>query len=302
MTQPSQPKTLLGFLTAYHPSRWHRRQILREQCLKRSPLPYKFVFGDETAENDRLRCGIPDYEILHAPGSDAKKYMHLKDLALFRYALDHDYDYCLRCCDDTWVVPDRIVKAGLEQFDYAGNFPCKFKLGGTFSVPMARMNYAHGGCGIWLSRKAMQIIVDTPWDEHYLDSWPEKIDVGFGIKYPRLDWLWDDAFIGEALQGNLGYADPLRDQPWAAYSANGVSVYEDEMLFFQDEPTRALCIHDPGVHKPNSDEMDEVIEQARQRNRGAWMAGAVLSVDERVEVGTGGQTGEQEVQSNANGR
>ena len=48
----SEAKILLGIVTAYHPSRWHRRQILREQCLKNSPLPYKFVFGDEPFPGD----------------------------------------------------------------------------------------------------------------------------------------------------------------------------------------------------------------------------------------------------------
>jgi hypothetical protein len=275
----NSPRILLGFLSAYHPSRWHRRQILREQCLKNSPLPWKFVFGDEPYPGDRERCGIPDDEILHASGSDAKKYLHLKDVALFKYALDNGFDYCLRGCDDSWVFPDRIVRAGLEPFDYAGNFPCKFKLGGTFDVPMARMNYAHGGCGIWLSRKAMQMIVDTPWDEHYLDSWPEKLDVGFGIKFPKMPWYWDDHFLGEVLQGNLGYFDPLRDQPWQSYAANGIACYEDSDLFFNDEPQRPLTIHDPGVHKPNSREMDEVVEQARARNIAAMMIGQPVDVE-----------------------
>src|ERR1019366_5036247 len=177
-------KVVLGILTAYHPSRWHRRQILRNQCLKDCPIPYRFVFGDQPYPGDRERCGIPDEEILHAR---------------------------------------------LEAFDYAGHFPCKFKLGGTFSLPFRYMNYAHGGCGVWLSRKAMEMILAAGWDEHYLDSWPEKISVGFGLQYPRPPKFWDDHWIGEVLQGSLPYDDPLRDQPWEAYTRNGIAVYEDQM-------------------------------------------------------------------------
>ena len=258
-------KILLGFLSAYHPSRWHRRQILRDQCLKNSPLPYKFVFGDEPHPGDRDRCGIPDDEILHAPGSDAKKFLHLKDQALFRYALENGFDYCLRCTDDTWVYPDRIVKAGLEAFDYAGAFPCKFKLGGTFPIPFKYLNFAHGGCGVWLSRKAMEMLVADEWNEHYFEDWPEKIDVGFGLTYSRPDHLWDDLWMGEVLQGSLAYSDPLRGQPWESYHANGIAVFEDEMLFWNDEPKRPLTIHDPGVSKPNAPEMDELEAQAKQR-------------------------------------
>jgi hypothetical protein len=262
----SEPRILLGFLSAYHPSRWHRRQILREQCLKGSALPWKFVFGDEPFPGDRERCGIPDDELLHAPGSDQKKFLHLKDQALFRYALDNGFDYCLRCCDDTWVFPDRVLKAGLSPFDLAGHFPCTLKLGGTFSLPFRYLGYAHGGCGIWLSRKAMEMLVADTWDEHYLDSWPEKIDIGFGIKFPKPPHYWDDHWIGEVLQGNLTYDDPLRAQPWEGYRANGIAVFEDHLLFLNDEPQRPLTIHDPGVHKPNDNTMDEIVEEIKQRN------------------------------------
>ena len=264
---------IVGVMTAHHPSRWHRRQILREQCLKGCGVPYKFVFGDAPS-SDWERCGIPDEEILHAAGSDAKKFMHLKDQAFFRYALEQGHSHCLRICCDTWVYVDRVLKAGLEPYDLAGNFPMTFRLGGTFSVPWLRVSRPHGGCGIWLSRKAMEILAADEWNEHYLESWPEQIDVGFGIKYSLPDrWLWDDFWIAETLQGNLAYDDPLRDQPWAGYAARGLSVYSDDMIFWNDEPQRPLCIHDPGVHKPNDSSMDEVIEQAKQRNIAANAVG-----------------------------
>lgn len=270
-------KILLGFLTAHHPSRWHRRQILRHQCLKNSPLPFKFVFGD-APNGDWSNTGVPEEEILRSLGSDDKKFLHLKDQALFRYALSEGFDYVLRCCDDTWVYPDRILRAGLEPFDYAGAFPCKFKLGGTFSLPFLRLNYAHGGCGVWLSRKAMELLVADTWDENYLDSWPEKIDLGFGIKYSRPSWYWDDHWIGEVLQGNLSYSDPLRLQPWQSYTANGIAVLEDEMMFWNDEPERPLTIHDPGVHKPNVAEFDEIVEEGKRK--GVAMAMAMRTREE----------------------
>jgi hypothetical protein len=262
----SEAKILIGFLSAYHPSRWHRRQIIRDQCLKSSPLPWKFVFGDELYPGDRERCGIPEDEILHAPGSDMKTHLALKNQELFRYALENGFDYCLRCTDDCWVFPDRVLKAGLEAFDIAGAFPCKFKLGGTFSLPFKYLNYPHGGCGVWLSRRAMEMLVADHWDDHYLDSWPEMMDVGFGIKFPKPPHYWDDVWIGEVLQGNLAYNDPLREQPWDAYRANGVSLFEDEMLFWNDEPQRPLTIHDPGVHKPNESALDDLVEAIRKQN------------------------------------
>jgi len=76
----------------------------------------------------------------------------------------------------------------------------------------------------------------------------------------------DDFWVSEVLQGNLAYDDPLRNQPWAAYVAQGLKVCADDRLFWNDEPMLPLCIHDPGVHKPNDSSIDEVIVQAKQRN------------------------------------
>jgi len=255
-------RILLGFLTAHHPSRWHYRQILRAQCLDNSPLPYKFVFGDGNWEDTGLR----EDEILHAPGSDDKKYLHLKDQALFRYALDEGFDFCFRGCDDSWCWPARILSAGLEAFDYAGQMPCKLQLGGTFKMWFRYWDYAHGGCGIWLSRKAMEKIVNTPWNENYLTDWPAELDIGFGLTLPKPEWYWDDHFIGEALKGSLAWNDPLRTSPLESYTAQGISVFEDEMLFVNDDPERALSIHDPGRFKRNSDRFDGLMNQIKRQN------------------------------------
>ena len=258
-------RILLGYLTAHHPSRWHYRQILRAQCLANSPLPYKFVFGDAPS-GDWSNTGLDDEEILRAPGSDHKKFLHLKDKALFEYALANDFDFCFRGCDDSWTYPDRILNAGLEAYDLAGNFPCKFILGGTLQRPFAYWSMPHGGTGMWLSRKAMKMIVDTPWDEHYYDSWPEELDIGYGLTLPKPAWLWDDNFIAEALQGCLAWDDPLRRDPWATYSARGLSVLDDQLLFVNDDPSRPLAIHDPGRTKPNESRFDDLMKHVKRRN------------------------------------
>jgi hypothetical protein len=289
-------KVVLGILTAHHPSRWHRRQIALCQFLKDCPIPYKFVFGDAPYPGDWNRTGIPDEDILYAPGSDSKDFMPLKNLAFFKWALDQGATHALRICDDTWVYVDRVLKAGLAAFDLAGHFPCKFKLGGTLSLPFLRMNYPHGGCGVWLSRKSMEMLVESGWNENYLDSWPDPIDVGFGVKYPKPPKFWDDHWLGEVLQGNLSYDDPRRNQPWEAYTQNGIALLEDAMLFENSEPQRPLCIHDPGVHKPNDHTMDELMEQIRKRNVTAALVGrAAMPV--RVESGPPAVESESESES-----
>jgi hypothetical protein len=275
--RPRMPnfKLAIIIMTAHHPSRWHYRQILREQCLKNCNIPYKFIFGDPLHESDWGLTGLRDEEVLHSPGSDMKDSLVLKNQAGLRWALEEaGASHVLRLMDDTWVFVDRVLKSGLQAFDLGGNFPMKFKLGGVVSIPMTRMTYPHGGCGIWLSRKSAEKLIADKWNPDYLKSWPARMDVGMGITIKTPATLWDDMWLGEVLQGNIAYDDPLRDQPWAAYQANGISVYDDENLFSQGEPNLPICIHDPGVHKENAGEITAMERQIRHRNIAAAMAAA----------------------------
>ena len=256
-------RILIGILTAHHPSRWYYRNAARQSYLKGSDLDHLFVFG---------RPPVPGWPVerqedeLWVDCDDRKEYMVYKNQALFRYALDHGYDYCFRACDDTFLFPDRIIHAGLEPFDYAGQMPCKFSLGGTFKAWFGgSFSYMHGGTGIWLSRKAMEMLVADKLDSIECDM-PEKVDVGFGLTTIGHRIWWDDLWIGEVLKGRLPWDSPLRADPVTAYQRNGIAVFEDEMLFDNSDPGRPLAIHDPGIHKINSKEMDNLMEQIKRRN------------------------------------
>jgi hypothetical protein len=259
-------KIVAAILTAHHPSRYHYRQIALAQFLVDSPIPYKFVFGDEVHDGDWKRTGVPDSAVLHAAGSDDKRYLHLKDQAACRWALSEGADALWRCMDDTWWWPDRILNAGLEAYDVCGNWPCRLRIGGTFSVPFCYYSAPHGGCGIWLSRKAMEMIVAAEWDEHYYDSWPDELDIGHGLSLPKPEWPWDDLWLGEVLQGQLAWDDPLRRDPWMPYFAQGLKLYADEDLFQNPDPERPLSLHDPGRVKKNDDRFDDLMRQIKRRN------------------------------------
>jgi hypothetical protein len=279
MPQP-QPKVVAAILTAHHPSRWHYRQIARAQFLVDSPIPYKFVFGDAVHEGDWERTGLRDEEILHSPGSDMKTHLHLKNQAACRWALDQGASYLWRAMDDTWFWPDRLLKAGLESFSYAGLFPCKLQLGGVFKTPMRYFDFFHGGVGIWLSRKAMEMIVAATWREDYFAAWPKTLDIGFGLHLPTPDRLWDDFWLGEVLKGELAWDDPLRMQPVEVYGANGISIFEDDQLFTNDNPDRVLSIHDPGVVKKNDSRFDDLMQEVRNRNSMVVRTGHESKIEE----------------------
>jgi hypothetical protein len=273
------PIVVAAILTAHHPSRYHYRQVAKQSFLKDSPIPYKFVFGDAPREGDWDHTGLRDEEILHTSGSDLKTHLHLKDQAACRWALDLGAQFLWRAMCDTWFWPDRILKAGLQAFDYCGNWPCTLRLGGAFKVAMPYYDFFHGGTGIWLSRKSMQRIVDATWREDYLADWPNQLEIGFGLRAPKLDYPWDDFWVGEVIRGQLAWNDPLRTQPLESYNAAGLNIFEDCQLFVDDNPERALSIHDPGVVKINN-RFASLERQIRHRNIAAAMAAARVPAEE----------------------
>jgi hypothetical protein len=271
---------LLGIITAHHPSRWWYRTGARNTFLHGSKLDHVYVFGNPP---------VPDWPVkreedeMWVDCDDRKEFMYYKVQALCRYALDAGYQFLFRCCDDTAIYPDRLANAGLESFDYAGNMPCKFSLGGTFKTWFRVYDYMHGGCGIWLSRKAMQMIIDDKLESVECDM-PAKIDVGFGLTTSGHRFWYDDFRIGEVLKGLLPWDSPVRDQPVLAYQKNGISVFEDEMLFFEDDNSRALAVHDPGVVKRNEDKFSSLQRQIRHRNIAQAMAAARVPAAEIAQV------------------
>jgi hypothetical protein len=266
-TSPARQRSsiLLGIVTAHHPSRWWYRVGARQTFLRQSKLDHVYVFG---------RPPLPDWSILAPPEpdelwvdcDDRKEWMYHKVQALCQYALDQGYSYLFRVCDDTQLFTERLAEAGLEPFDYAGQMPCKFSLGGTFKTWFRIYDYMHGGTGIWLSRKAMQMIVDDKLESVVCDM-PDRVDVGFGLSTVGHKVWWDDFRIGEVLKGLLPWDSPVRDQPVLAYQQNGISVFEDSDLFYESDPSRCLSVHDPGVSKKDtSGRFSGLLRQVRHRN------------------------------------
>jgi hypothetical protein len=272
---------LLGIITAHHPSRWWYRVGARQTFLSSSALDHVYVFGRAPLPN---WVAQPEPDELWVDCDDRKEWMYHKVQALCKYALDAGYSYLFRVCDDTQLFPDRIAKAGLESFDYAGQMPCKFSLGGTFKTWFrGGFDFMHGGTGIWLSRKAMQMIVDDRMDSCVCDM-PAQVDVGFGLTTAGHKVWWDDLRVGEVLKGMLPWDSPVRNEPVLAYQRNGIQVFEDSDLFYESDPSRPLAIHDPGVSKNNGGRLDGLKRQIRHRNIAQAMAAARVPAAEIAEV------------------
>ena len=82
-----------------------------------------------------------------------------KSKAIYAWALAHDYDYVFDVDDDTYVRVERLLASDFASFDYVGRLS-------TISGV-----YASGGPGIWLSRRALEILVREPVTDTVDDRW-----------------------------------------------------------------------------------------------------------------------------------
>lgn len=137
----------------------HLHDVVRDTWLIRKPanVDHCFFMGHGS------RKASPDELIVDA-GDDYSEITQ-KSRAMFQWALNHNYDFVFHCGRDTYINVERLVNAGLEPYDYAGHRT----IGGEQAhlvelVPTLGTGwfpYASGGAGSWLSRRAMQLIVNS---------------------------------------------------------------------------------------------------------------------------------------------
>lgn len=125
-------------------------------------IDLKFFFGrggDRQPEADEVFLDVlDDYYSLPA-----------KVQAMFQWCLDEGYDQVLKCDDDVFVYVDRLLREFCTT-DYKG-----------YQVSAADGPYA-SGTAYWVSRRAMQLIVDEPWSGDWAeDKRTGKILAAHGI-------------------------------------------------------------------------------------------------------------------------
>jgi hypothetical protein len=104
----------------------------------------------------RLFVGAGDQEV-HLPNlvelsaPDGYYDLPAKVKAMFAWALANDYDYCLKCDDDIYFRPNNFLKF-FQPVDYCG-----------YELESNTDKWASGAAYV-VSRRAMQFVVDTPWD------------------------------------------------------------------------------------------------------------------------------------------
>lgn len=137
----SVPKTLIGILSCHSLRQWE--QAVRETWVTdiTAGTDYKFFLGNPIvpAEQDEVFLDVND--TFHG--------ITEKTVGMYRWALENGYKWCFKCDLDTLVRPQALLESDFRQFDWVGgqnNF------------------FASGGAGYWLSRRAMQIVIDHPME------------------------------------------------------------------------------------------------------------------------------------------
>jgi hypothetical protein len=138
--------------------------------LRRQGLDCLFVLGNggapERLDGDRLYlpCSPAGY-----PDLPARSRLFAK------YALEHGYDYCFKCDDDTTICPRRFA-----EFQPAADYT------GVRGKPGEE--WGHGGFGYWLSRRAMAILAAELPDEGAEDMRSAECLARHGIPFTPGDF------------------------------------------------------------------------------------------------------------------
>jgi hypothetical protein len=144
-------------------------------------VDYKFFFGvGQDAPMLKDSVILPDLP-------DDYGHLTYKTQASLRWADAQGYDFVFRCFPDTYVRVERLLSPNCPFFlyDYYGDFRGDPS---TNEVTHQRaQNYASGGPGYWLSRRAFELLLEAP----VLGVWRDEIT-------PYAEDLWVGNILGRS--------------------------------------------------------------------------------------------------------
>lgn len=124
-----------------------------------------------------------------------------------RWALNEGYDFIFRAFTDTCIHVLRLKTCGFTRHDYFGCFPGGYSEGAD---EQGYYDYASGGPGYWLSRRAAEAVIAAEPDRSVRDDyWAED--------------LWIGDVVGKA--GFKGQHDERFFFKWCGFPVGAVSVH-----------------------------------------------------------------------------
>jgi SAM-dependent methyltransferase len=171
----AHPRLLIGALSGL--DMHQRRATCRATWVadaKRLGVDVVFLVGGGGSLTEPIRVD----DILLLPCPDGYPSLPQRTRWFCRWALGRsDWDYLLKCDDDTFVAVERLLALNLDGIDYTGQSP-----GGP---------YASGGAGYLLSRKAAQVVANDLTDA----TGSEDVLVGEVLRTAGIDLTPNERFI-----------------------------------------------------------------------------------------------------------
>ena len=129
-------------------------------------VDYKFFYGNrlrqerERRNQTQITLRAPESDEVFLDCGDNYTSNPAKMKAICAWALAHGYDYILRCDDDTFIYPEKIIARDAPLWnnkDYSGSLVTGYE-------------FHPGGC-MFLSARAMQFVIDAPVTCWADDTW-----------------------------------------------------------------------------------------------------------------------------------
>jgi len=123
---------------------------------------------------------------------DSYDTLSLKTQAMCRWALKHDFDFMFKCDTDTVINPLTFIFSQFpERYDYMGGFNEDYMPNNLRNdFPYNRIEFASGGAGYWLSRKALTVIAE--YDT--IPSCAEDVFVASVLKKSGILPVWNSGY------------------------------------------------------------------------------------------------------------
>lgn len=138
-----------------------RVTAIRDTWIKEIPssIGYRFFYGTRLRQGGAPpRAPASDEVFLNCGDNYTENPAKMK--AICQWAIDHGYDYILRCDDDTFIYPDRLLVTNWAEYDYSGS--------------CATNDFHPGGC-MFLSRRMMELIITSKVTTYADDVWIGQI-------------------------------------------------------------------------------------------------------------------------------
>jgi hypothetical protein len=111
----------------------------------------KFFYGSAST--------LPSKDEVELFLDDSYAALPFKTQAICGWALRNEFDYMFKCDNDTLASPWEFNTFEFSKHDYMGGENADTNVPG---FPPGRIEFASGGAGYWLSRRAMQIVATAP--------------------------------------------------------------------------------------------------------------------------------------------